>query len=160
MLLTVTDVSTTCVVVIFRVKVSYVGCLPFTWENKLVHRLGKWYAKFRTAKSRSGIAFTICKNQFHSLYRKMATKAWNQYQRYLEEMEHYNFTSFSLLSSRIFLKLFVNDKQPSRPLMVLNSGYWRDVIGRLSVKRAVKPRCYWLWRVEMSLPRFEPSFVS
>ena len=58
----------------------------------------------------------------------------------------YNFTSFSLLSSRIFLKLFVNDKQPSRPLMVLNSGYFdhidqlsRDVIGRISVKRAVKP---------------------
>ena len=27
--------------------------------------LGKWYAKFRTGKFRHGIAFTICKNQFH-----------------------------------------------------------------------------------------------
>ena len=31
--------------------------------------------------------------------------------------------NFSLLSSWIFLKRFVNDKQPSRPLMVLNYGY-------------------------------------
>ena len=36
----------------------------------------------------------------------------------------------------------------------------RDVIGRLSVKRAVKPWFHWLWRVEVSLVRFEPFFVS
>ena len=126
---------TTCVVVIFRVKVSYIGCLSFTWEHKSADRLGKWYAKFRTAKSRSGIAFTICNYQLRSLCPKKATKAWNWYQRCLEEMEHYNFTSFSFLCGRIFLKLFVNDKQPSRPLMVLNSGYWPDW--------SVKLWCYW-----------------
>ena len=27
--------------------------------------LGKWYAKFRADKFRPGIAFTICKTQFH-----------------------------------------------------------------------------------------------
>ena len=30
--------------------------LPFTWANRSVHGLGKWYAKF---------TFTFCKNQFH-----------------------------------------------------------------------------------------------
>ena len=72
--MTETDVLTTCVVVIFRVKVTYIGCLPFTWENKSAHRLVKWYAKLRTAKSRSGIAITICKNQYNALYRKTATE--------------------------------------------------------------------------------------
>ena len=41
------------------------GCLPFTWANRSVHGLGKWCAKLRTGKFRPGIAFTICKNQFH-----------------------------------------------------------------------------------------------
>ena len=31
--------------------------------NRSVHRLGKWYKKFRTGKFRPGIAF--CTNQFH-----------------------------------------------------------------------------------------------
>ena len=36
----------------------------------------------------------------------------------------------------------------------------RDVIGRLSVKRAVKPWCYRLWRLVMSSVRFDPSIVT
>ena len=32
----------------------------------------------------------------------------------------------------------------------------RDVIGRLSVK----PSCYWLWSLVMSLVRFDPSIVT
>ena len=38
---------------------------PFTWANRSIHGLGKWYAKFRAGKFRHGIAFTICTNQFH-----------------------------------------------------------------------------------------------
>ena len=41
------------------------GCLPFTWANRSVHGLDKWFEKFRTGKFRPGIAFTICSNQFH-----------------------------------------------------------------------------------------------
>ena len=41
------------------------GCLPFTWANRSVHSLGKWYAKFMTWKFCPGIAFTIYTNQFH-----------------------------------------------------------------------------------------------
>ena len=53
----------------------------------------------------------------------------------------------------------------SRQLMALNSGHWpdwmfnyvsRDGSGRLSVKQW----CYWLWRLEMSLVRFDPAFVQ
>ena len=35
------------------------------YEAGSVHGLGKWCAKLRTGKFRPGIAFTICKNQFH-----------------------------------------------------------------------------------------------
>ena len=38
------------------------GCLPFIRANRSVH---KWYAKFRPGESCPGIAFTVCKNQFH-----------------------------------------------------------------------------------------------
>ena len=59
---------------------------PFTVANRLVDGLGKWYAKFRTAKFRAGIAFTICTNPFHllrndheglKLVLKKALKQWN-----------------------------------------------------------------------------------
>ena len=40
-----------------------IGCLPFTWANRSVHGLGKWYAKFRTGKFRPGFAFTtLCES--------------------------------------------------------------------------------------------------
>ena len=42
-----------------------VGCLQFTWGNQSAHGLGKCQAKFRTDKFPTGIAFTICSNQFH-----------------------------------------------------------------------------------------------
>ena len=35
------------------------GCLPFTWANRSVHSLSKWFAKFRTGEFRPGIAITI-----------------------------------------------------------------------------------------------------
>ena len=41
-------------------------CLPFTWANRWVDGLGKWYVKFMTGKIRPRIAFTICTNQFHT----------------------------------------------------------------------------------------------
>ena len=52
----------------------------------------------------------------------------------------------------------------SRHFMVFNSGYWpdwsikwrRSIIGRL----LVKPWCYWLWRLIMSLVRFDPCLLS
>ena len=59
---------------------------PFTVANRSVDGLGKWYAKFRTAKFRAGIAFTICTNPFHllrndheglKLVLKKALKQWN-----------------------------------------------------------------------------------
>ena len=62
------------------------GCLPFTWANRWVDGLGKWYVKFMTGKIRPRIAFTICTNQFHTprndreglkLVLKMALKKWN-----------------------------------------------------------------------------------
>ena len=31
------------------------GCLPFTWANRSVHGLVKWFAKLRTGKFRPGI---------------------------------------------------------------------------------------------------------
>ena len=42
-----------------------IGCFPFTWANRSVHGLGKWYTKFRTGKFRPGFAFKHCTNQFH-----------------------------------------------------------------------------------------------
>ena len=35
------------------------GCLPFTWENRLVDGLYKWQAKIPNEKFRSGLACTI-----------------------------------------------------------------------------------------------------
>ena len=61
-------------------------CLPFTWANRWVDGLGKWYVKFMAGKIRPRIAFTICTNQFHTprndseglkLVPKMALKKWN-----------------------------------------------------------------------------------
>ena len=48
-----------------HVRETFICCLPFTWANRSVHGLGKWYAKFRAGKFRPGIVFTICTNQFH-----------------------------------------------------------------------------------------------
>ena len=42
-------------------------CLPFTRTYHSVHGLGKWKPKFSASRCRSGIAFTICTNQFHWL---------------------------------------------------------------------------------------------
>ena len=42
------------------------GCLPFTWANRWVDGLGKWYVKFMTCKIRPRIAFTVCTNQFRT----------------------------------------------------------------------------------------------
>ena len=66
--------------------------------------LGKWYAKFRTGKFRPGIAFTICKNQFHlpkndreglNPVSKMALKKRNTNFRTLEYSVQKNRTTFS-----------------------------------------------------------------
>ena len=64
----------------------YILCNIFnTWASRSIHGLGKWYAKFRTGKFRSGIAFTICTNQFNlpkndreglNPVSKMALKKW------------------------------------------------------------------------------------
>ena len=79
------------------------GCLPFTWANRSVYGLGKWYAKFRTGKFSSGIAFTICTDQFHltengreglKLVSKMALRKWNTNFR-LEYFVRKNRTTFS-----------------------------------------------------------------
>ena len=54
-------------------------------------------------------------------------------------------------------------KVVSRQLMVLKSGYWSV----LSIKSRCywssqfnKPWCYWLWRLVMSLVRFDPCIMS
>ena len=82
------------------------GCLLFTWANRSVHGLGKWQAKFRTSKSRPGIAFTICRNHFHTpkngresleLVWKKALKKWNTNFR-LKHPDRGNRTTFSDLS--------------------------------------------------------------
>ena len=79
------------------------GCLPFTWANRSVYGLVKWYAKFRTGKFSSGIAFTICTDQFHltengreglKLVSKMALRKWNTNFR-LEYFVRKNRTTFS-----------------------------------------------------------------
>ena len=79
------------------------GCSPFTWVNRSVYGLGKWYAKFRTGKFSSGIAFTICTDQFHltengreglKLVSKMALRKWNTNFR-LEYFVRKNRTTFS-----------------------------------------------------------------
>ena len=77
------------------------GCLPFTWSNRSLHGLGKWFAKFRTNKFRPGIAFNIGTNQFNlpkneglKLVSKMALKKWNTNFR-LEYSIRKNRTTFS-----------------------------------------------------------------
>ena len=57
------------------------GCSLFTWANRTVHSLSKWYAKFRTGKFHSGIVFFIWK--ISSFNRKTAAIALNWYQRWL-----------------------------------------------------------------------------
>ena len=48
-----------------QVQSANTACLPFTWAIHSVHSVGKWFAKLRTGRFRSGITFTICTNQFH-----------------------------------------------------------------------------------------------
>ena len=71
--------------------------------NRSVYGLGKWYAKFRTGKFSSGIAFTICTDQFHltengreglKLVSKMALRKWNTNFR-LEYFVRKNRTTFA-----------------------------------------------------------------
>ena len=71
---------------VLKMEPVRIDCLPFTCANLSVHGLGKWYAKFRTGKFGTGIAFTICTNQFPlpknsreglKLVSKMALKKWN-----------------------------------------------------------------------------------
>ena len=69
------------IVVFERRHISY-SCLPFTLANWSVHGFGKLYAKFRTGKFCPGIAFTICKNQFHLPKNDRGIKDGS------EEMEH------------------------------------------------------------------------
>ena len=61
-------------------------CLPFTWTNRSVHSVDKWYAKFRTDKFCPGIALTICTKKFNfpkndlkglKMVSKMALKKWD-----------------------------------------------------------------------------------
>ena len=40
--------------------------------------------------------------------------------------------------------------------MIFNSGYWSD----WTIKSPVKQWCYWLWRLVISLVRFDPSIVK
>ena len=106
--------------------------------------LGKWYAKFRTGKFRSGVAFTICTNQFHLSRPETGIKDGFQ------EMEHKlllgifcpektgppfqifrcsrKFSAGTtqkgvshLLSNWIFWKLFVNGEQPLLYMPIFNS---------------------------------------
>ena len=105
---------------------------PFTWANRLVHGLGRWYTKFRTRKFRPGIAFITEKNGREGLnpVSKMALTKWDAKFR-LEYSVQKNRTTFSdvpllpeifsgttqkvvrhLLSKRIFWKILVNGKQP------------------------------------------------
>ena len=85
------------------------GCLPFTWANRSVHSLSKWFAKFRTGKFRLGIAITIntiSTDQFHlkengreglKLVLKVALKKWITNFR-LEYSIRINRTTFSDVS--------------------------------------------------------------
>ena len=63
-----------------------IGCLPFTWANRSVYGLGKWYAKFRTGKFSAGIAFTICTDQFHLT--ENGREGLKLVSKMAEEMEH------------------------------------------------------------------------
>ena len=64
------------------------GCLPFTWANRSVHGLGKWYAKFRAGKFRPGIAFIVA--HISSIYQKNYREGLNPVLKTcgFEEMEH------------------------------------------------------------------------
>ena len=111
----------------------------FTISNRSVYGLGKWYAKFRTVKFSSGIAFTICTDQFHltengreglKLVSKMALRKWKTNFRWniLSGKTGLPFQMFRcsrkfsvgktqkvvfhLLSNRISRKILVNGKQP------------------------------------------------
>ena len=105
---------------------------PFTWANRLVHGLGRWYTKFRTRKFRPGIAFITKKNGREGLnpVSKMALKKLNTNFRleYSVRKTGLPFQMFRccrkftagttqkvvrhLLSKRIFWKILVNGKQP------------------------------------------------
>ena len=54
--------------------------------NRSVYGLGKWYAKFRTGKFSSGIAFTICTDQFHLT--ENGREGLKLVSKMAEEMEH------------------------------------------------------------------------
>ena len=69
------------IIVFERRHISY-SCLPFALANRSVHGFGKLYAEFRTGKFCPGIAFTICKNQFHLPKNDRGIKDGS------EEMEH------------------------------------------------------------------------
>ena len=63
------------------------GCLPFTWVNRSVHGLGKWYAKFSAGKFRPGIAFTIC-NKSVPFTKKRPRRPEPGIKNDFEKMEH------------------------------------------------------------------------
>ena len=82
------------------------GCLPFTWVNRSVHGLGKWYAKFETGKFRKRVYH--CTYQFHlpendreglMLVSKMALKKWNAnlYLQYFVRKDRTTFSDVPLL---------------------------------------------------------------
>ena len=130
------------------------GCLPFTWANRSVYGLGKWYAKFRTGKFSSGIAFTICTDQFHLT--ENGREGLKLVSRWLRgngtRISVWNISSgktglpfqmfrcsrkfsvgktqkvvFHLLSNRISRKILVNGKQP-----IFMQNFWeqtRCIIG-------------------------------
>ena len=112
------SVQEVCTCLFFFALVLNFGCLPFTWTNRLVHGLGKWYAKFRTRKLRPGIAFTICTNQF--IYQKNDREGLKLVTNVFKEMEQ-EFTveifrpekQDNLLRSSVSLGKF----QPKRPKM-------------------------------------------
>ena len=69
-------------VILEAVYLQHPGCLPFRRANRSFHGVGNWFVKFRTGKSCSGIAFTICTNQFHLPEHdreglKLVRKEWN-----------------------------------------------------------------------------------
>ena len=114
------------------------GCLPFTWVNRSVHGLGKWYAKFKTGKFRKRVYHCT----YQLIYQKTTAKAWCWYQRWLwrngtrisvcnissvktglpfqmfrcsrkfSRWNDQNLDVFHILTNRIFRNLFVNGKQP------------------------------------------------
>ena len=107
------------------------GCLPFTWSNRSLHGLGKWFAKFRTDKFRPGIAFNICRNHFNlpkneglKLLSKMALKKWNTNFR-LEYSIRKNRTTFSdvLLLPRILNFRWEANPKSRVPFTSVSTGF-------------------------------------